>query len=429
MTGQRPRLLLVASRRWLHTVHLALAAHRAGFAVGLLAPAGHPVASLDWVTPVGTHTVLRPERSVARALEAYRPALVVPVDDEAAAAAFDVYGRRGAGTQTRETLARSFGDPATFGTRVSRGAFAALAAEHGIAVAPTVAVRDVDHLDALVAPGSGPVVLKSDGSFGGMGVAVVGDAATARRAFEALRRTQPLARSVARLVRDDDGTFLRTSLARTRPEITLQPYVSGHPSTVTVACWRGEVLAEVAVRAVVTRGEKGPSTVVEQVREPAMSEAARRSVAALGASGLCGLDFLLTPSGEAVLLELNARATPTAHLPALGGEGLLSALARQVGGRGEDPAGARPVRDVVALYPQERLRDPRSAYVGTDAEDLPRDAAVVLALCERLIATPMPSLPRRVLRRWDARGRRVGADLGESGRIRQAGLPGPDVRP
>jgi hypothetical protein len=405
MTGQQPRLLLVASRRWLHTVHLALAARRAGFAVGLLAPAGHPVASLDWVAPVGTHTVLRPERSVARALDAYRPALVVPVDDEAAAAAFDAYGRRDVGRDSRETLTASFGDPATFGTRVSRGGFAALAAEQEVVAAPTVAVRDVDHLDALVAASAGPVVLKSDGSFGGMGVVVAGDASTARQAFEALRRPQPLARSVARLVRDDDGTFLRASLARGRPEITVQPYVSGHPATITVACWRGEVLTEVAVRAVVTRGEKGPSTVVERVQVAGMSHAARRVVAALGASGLCGLDFLLTPSGEAVLLELNPRATPTAHLSALDGEGLLSALARRVGGRGEDPAAAPPARAIVALYPQERLRDPHSAFVGTDAEDVPCGAPDVVALCETLIATPMPSLPRRVLRRWNGRGR------------------------
>ena len=49
----RPRLLLVAAHRWLQTVHLAHAAHEAGFDVALLAPPGHPASSLAWVRTVG----------------------------------------------------------------------------------------------------------------------------------------------------------------------------------------------------------------------------------------------------------------------------------------------------------------------------------------------------------------------------------------
>jgi hypothetical protein len=45
-----------------------------------------------------------------------------------------------------------------------------------------------------------------------------------------------------------------------------------------------------------------------------MAEAATRLVERFGLSGFCGLDFILTPAGEPLLLELNPRVTPTCHL-------------------------------------------------------------------------------------------------------------------
>ncbi len=49
----RPRVLLITAYRWLQTSRLALAARNAGFEVDLLAPAGHPIAELSWVSPIG----------------------------------------------------------------------------------------------------------------------------------------------------------------------------------------------------------------------------------------------------------------------------------------------------------------------------------------------------------------------------------------
>src|SRR5262249_9006809 len=54
--------------------------------------------------------------------------------------------------------------------------------------------------------------------------------------------------------------------------------------------------------------------VVRIIDHPGMAEAARRLVGRFGLSGFCGFDFILTETGEAQLLELNPRATPTCYL-------------------------------------------------------------------------------------------------------------------
>ena len=91
-------------------------------------------------------------------------------------------------------------------------------------------------------------------------------------------------------------------------------------------------------------------------------------------SGLCGLDFILDDDGRAHLLELNPRATPTAHLVAADGTDLLTALRAAFGH--EQPAArtATYATGLVALFPQELCRDPSSPYLGLAHHDVPTHA-------------------------------------------------------
>ena len=45
-----------------------------------------------------------------------------------------------------------------------------------------------------------------------------------------------------------------------------------------------------------------------------MAETARQLIRRFGLSGFCGFDFILTDDGDAHLLEINPRVTPTCHL-------------------------------------------------------------------------------------------------------------------
>jgi hypothetical protein len=74
------------------------------------------------------------------------------------------------------------------------------------------------------------------------------------------------------------------------------------------------VLAVICLEVVHSSEPQGPARSVRIIEHPEMAEAARRLVADLQLSGFCGFDFILAPNGEARLIELNPRVTPTCHL-------------------------------------------------------------------------------------------------------------------
>jgi predicted ATP-grasp superfamily ATP-dependent carboligase len=51
--------------------------------------------------------------------------------------------------------------------------------------------------------------------------------------------------------------------------------------------------------------------VVRVIDHPGMANAARQVVKRFGLSGFCGMDFLIAADGEAYMVELNPRVTPT----------------------------------------------------------------------------------------------------------------------
>ncbi len=395
----RPRLLLVAAHRWLQTVHLAHAAHAAGFEVALLAPPGHPAGTLTWVRTLGHYSAARPRHATVRALNRHAFDLLLPVDDLALEALVAAHADPGLAPDAVRTIERSLGDPGTFGRRRERAALAAVAAARALPAPPTVAVRGPEDLPAALAHVGLPAMLKADGSSGGRGVVMVDDERTALEAYRRLRQPERLGRAVGGLLRDDDPNLIRPAFTRQPRAITAQGFVAGTPATTTVACWHGEVLGAVTLRVVRTSGgDTGPATVVEPLEHPGIAAAAAAAVEAFGLSGVCGLDFLLLPDGTASLLELNPRATPTAHLLVARPRPLLSLLAERLGVAPSE----RPVDEPqapIALFPQEAVRDPRSVYRGTAHEDIPADAPDVAAVLVDWFARPLPALPARAVRR------------------------------
>jgi len=304
------------------------------------------------------------------------------------------------GPQARESIARSLGRPETFRQRGERVTTAALAGEAGIDVPCTQVVSSGGRLGEVLSLVGLPAVLKTDRSSGSQGVVLVQDQAEAEDALRHLAGRPSVARGVARWWRDDDASYVAPGLARVAPVVSAQSFVPGTPATITVACWEGEVLGEVALRVVrPTEFCGGSATVVEPVTAGEMGVAARVLVKALGLSGLCGLDFHLRPDGGLSFLELNPRATPTAHLPTAGGTTLLSLLAPAWGAVPAARSNRGPGPSPVALYPQERVRDVASPWTGTDHEDVPAGAPDVVALVTAGLATPIPSVPARI-RRW-----------------------------
>jgi ATP-grasp domain len=389
-------LLLITGRRWHETSRLALAARDAGFSVHLLAPQGHPLAGLDWVRPVGTYSVFQPARSVSRSLNTLPFGLVVPADDLAAAAVFDAYCSGRLNETAARTVRRSLGAPDTFSVRHSRPTIGEIAAEADVAAPGTWAVPGEDALMQVLVDAEFPLVLKSDGSFGGGEVIVVHDSSAACAAYRKLSRPPGIIGSLKRLLSESDAYPLRRSLVRARRNVSVQEFVCGEPATLSGVAWEGEVLGYVAFRVLRTRGEHGPAYVVEPIQHPDMDRAAKAVIGQLGLSGLFGLDFIMSPDrSRASLLELNPRAAQTTHLRLPQRRPLFHLLADRLGV--DAPPPRPPLRaQVISLFPQAVMAAAEHVGSMTGYLDVP-EAEDVSKLCLSAALEPLPlNMVRRV---------------------------------
>jgi hypothetical protein len=225
-----------------------------------------------------------------------------------------LYNRaRTADPELTALVSRSLGNSDDWPFIASRAALIDEAASLGVSAPATTVIDDADALAAWAAAQSLPVVLKTDGSWGGRGVAVIRDSADLQRAWSTISKPPGLTRAVKRALFDSDDSSLSRSLRRIRPVVNAQQFVNGREAIATVACVDGEVLAIVCLEVVQVTEAKGPAAVVRVIDHPAMEQAAHQIVGHFRLTGFCGFDFMLT-SGGARLLELNPRVTPTCHL-------------------------------------------------------------------------------------------------------------------
>lgn len=382
--GRRPpghRVLLTTTMSWSPTNRLALALSEAGFSVQAMCPGAHSLRRLDFIDRVHPYRALARDAGLRSAIQAARPDLILPCDDRATRQLWRLYEGDCEDAPLRALIARSLGDPVRADQIRSRSTIMDLARELGVRRPSTVAVPDAATAKAWLETRKGPAVLKIDGSWGGAGVALVDAAPQAVRAFRRLTAPPSLVRTTKRLLLNHDPNLLPPFLAQRRAQASIQDYVDGRPANAAVACLAGEVLAAVYVEVVRSNGAMGPSTVVRVVDHPEMAQAVTRMVRALGLSGLCGFDFILqAETGAAYLIELNPRATPTCHLRPADGRDLLSALyAAQTGGRAPPPKPAAAA-DLVALFPQELMRDPASEFLHTGRHDVPWQSPLLVKL-------------------------------------------------
>jgi hypothetical protein len=330
--GLRPvpgfeRVLLLTTVRWFSDARLAHALVQAGFSVSACRPRGHVLGLVDGLEVDRPLRRLYPERSLLRAIREARPDIVVPGDEGALTLLRRVQSRaRASSPDLAALLTRSLGDGYEHEATSSRAALVEAARGAGVSAPHTRVIADEDALREWAASRPTPIVLKTDGSFGGRGVAVVRDRADVPRAWRAVSRPPGLTRALKRLLVDSDGSSLSMWARRTRPVVNAQEFVEGREAIATVACVDGDVLAIVCLEVVRATEAKGPAAVVRVIDHAGMSEAARRVVRRLGLSGFCGFDFMLTGEGRAQLLELNPRGTPTCYLVVDGGRGRGEAL-------------------------------------------------------------------------------------------------------
>lgn len=360
-----PKVLIVTTQRWFSAARLAMAFSAACAQVELASPSGHPALLTSSITAHHHFHALRPLRSLLEAIRTCRPNLIVPTDDTMTTYLHRLYNEvsgidHAFAPFVRSLLHRSLGDPANFPIHDSRTGLITLAHQEGILAPPTVLVPNKAALHAWLARNSLPAVLKVDGTSGGEGVEIVTTAKQALRAWRKLHAPLGLARVIKKTGFENDAHHIIPWVTRRPRRVSIQPFIVGRDANMAVACWHGEVLGAVSLDVLHTWRPKGPSALVELTQNDAMHAAARALVRRLNLSGLCGLDFIVEDSGgkqssgnhaKTWLIELNARATQTCHLPYGTPRDLVSSLVAELTARPLPAVSVARRHGVIALFP------------------------------------------------------------------------------
>lgn len=382
----KPTVLIAATYRWFTTARLAMALAKAGYVVEAVCPSRHPLCRTSVVARTHNYHALTPLTSFADAIADANPDLIVSGDDLATRHLHQLYDReRRQGGQDAPICAlieRSLGAPESFPVVHARTAFIKMARAEGIRVPHTEVISNRDELSKWVDEMGFPTVLKASGSSGGAGVRIVHTMEDAERAFRYLQAPPLLVRAAKRALVDQDRTLILPSLFRHRSEVNAQEFTPGREATSAVACWNGSVLASLHFEVINKRSSEGPATVLRLIDNAEMSTAAERMVRRLNLSGLHGFDFMLDERTEnSYLIEINPRATQVGHLTLGYGRDLPAALYAAVSGERVQAAPKVTEKDIIALFPQEWMRDPASSFLRSGYHDVPWEEPELVRAC------------------------------------------------
>jgi Carbamoyl-phosphate synthase L chain, ATP binding domain len=401
----KPTVLVISTQRWLPTARLAVALADAGFSVESVCPAGHPISTTTAVKRTFRYRGLAPLESIAAAIAATTPDLLVSSDDLATQHLHRLHeqnSRSGkSGAAICSLIERSVGAPENFAIIDDRASFMQVSQQTGVRVPQTAAIADSNDLDQCAAQIGFPMVLKANGTWGGTGVRIVRNREEARSALHTLQAPPFFASAVKRAVFDRNTTLLRPSILRHQSAVNAQSFIDGTEATSAVACWKGEVLAGLHFEVLQKGHSEGPSTVLRRIAHPEMSATVEKMACRLQLSGLHGFDFMLErESRHAYLIEINPRITQVFHLRFGAGQDLPGALIAALLGTDVSPSPAVTENDVITLFPKEWLRDPSSPYLRSGYHDVPWDQPELVRSC---IQKPGAQRLRRLTRRRRSR--------------------------
>jgi hypothetical protein len=382
----KPTALILTTTRWVPTARLALAFANAGCTVDVVCPSRHPLLTTKAFRRSHRYSNFAALNSLARAIAAAEPQLIIPGDDLATHRLHQLYRREslhsGKDSSICALIERSLGSHESFPIVYQRASFMQLAEKLGIRVPKTSAIANLDDLRRCIAEVGLPLVIKADETSGGEGVKIARTPEEAQRAFRKLHSPPLLARAAKRALFDGDTTLLAPSLLRRRPVVSTQALVEGREANSTVACRNGIVLAALHFEVVNKKHSTGHATVVRLIDHPEMIHTVETMVRRLNLSGIHGFDFMLEANtANAYLIEINPRSTQVGHLTLGPGRDLPAALVAAVTGKAVQPAPVLTENKSIALFPQEWTRDPASPFLQSAYHDVPWDEPELIRAC------------------------------------------------
>jgi hypothetical protein len=351
------KILLADTNWWANSARLAIGLAEVGCEVSAICRMpSHPLLKTRAVHRTFPYQAFSPVPALRAAIEQVEPDLVVPACDRSVGHLHELYAdaqvQGEKGQKMRTLIERSLGAPASYSVVSSRYMLLSIAQEDGVRVPRTRLVSRQAALDEWRREESFPWVLKADHTWGGGGVRIVHSEDEAERSMSQLVQMSRFSRAIKRLIVNRDPFWLRDWWVDSERGIIAQTYIHGKPSNCTTVCWKGKVLAAIAVKVARSEGSTGPASIVSIVEGGEMLEAARQVASRLKLSGFFGFDFVEeTDTGKAYLIEMNPRIAPPCHLRLGNGRDLAGSLWAQLAGRPAPEPSSDIEGDLVAYFP------------------------------------------------------------------------------
>ena len=378
-----------------------MALRAAGCEVQLMALSGHPAMLAGAVSARFPYRPLNPIASLASAIAQSKPDTVVPVDELAVMHLIELLRSATSSTGGEDLAAlaaRSLGGVGVLSASMSRITLLQLAKAEGVAVPETIPVDSPAELETAAAHLGFPLVMKADSTAGGRGVRIANNLAEASGWWSRLHRPLSLPRAVWRSLKWKEWTHFRPWIKRHMRGVTVQSYLRGAERTAMAVAKHGELQAFVCFEVAQASKLCGPSTVLRVFDDPAMAATMRAVLRRMGATGFCGFDFMLSETGEPLLIEMNSRPTQLAHLPLGPGRDLVATYVRAVLGRETPDRASAADGTLIALYPQELVRDLQSPLIAGAYHDVPWESPALV----RYALQPLPEAITKDAR-WKSR--------------------------
>jgi thioesterase domain-containing protein len=388
-----PNVLLTVTNWWPCASRLAMGLTQMGCAVSAVYPAsGHSLSKTRAIQQRFRYSPFDPVSSLRTAIEAVEPDIVIPCDDRAVRHLHELHARDAGQPSNRSKIRMlieaSLGPPESYPVVSSRYDLLKIAREEGIRIPDTRQVCSASQLNCGNIDFQLPWVLKADGSWGGHGVRIAHNPKEAAQSFSELSRPLPTTRLIKRMLVDRDPYWLDTWFNRTKPRVVVQSYIQGRPANSAVVCWKGKVLAGIAVEVANAQGATGSATIVRVVDNPEMLLPAGRLARRLGLSGFFGFDFMIeNGTGDAFLIEMNPRCTPLSHLQLGNGSDLIAALAAELSNTPLRERTAVTESNMIAYFPQAWHWDRESRLLQSSFHDVPVEEP---DLVQDLLRLPWP---------------------------------------
>lgn len=384
---QKKVLIVAVNKDWIGISRLPSGLNRAGFVTYAICPKKSFISQTKYLTDSVCFPAFTNSRSklfyipLLYSFFKFKPNFVIPGDEESLLALQNLSNflenvpfLEKIAKIIRKSLTRRENDRILF----SKSSFISNCEKWGISVPKNIQINKLDQAIRAGRELGYPAILKLDEGYGSIGVVVCNNE---KELIRKVSRT--LEYSLSKEMKSFFKRFFFITLSDKKIKISIQKYIKGMVGHIPFCARDGVVLASnPMLRLKSYPGLTGPTSVSKGFNNEEIIKYADIVSHKLSYNGFGSLDFILEEETNKIfVIELNPRPTPSCHFSSsLVTYDLCSVY---YNGFDEDFRKSKIFKNfTVAMYPNEKKRDPNSPYLKEAYHDIPLDDPLLLKALE-----------------------------------------------